>query len=443
MEKDYKKMYEDAINRAMNLALTNNISALAAGEIFPELNEAEDEKIRKAQLDYWRSVGGYEWHGVPVQETIAWLEKQKPLNNFNEAEKEKNDFVSGQFIECRKSFNEFEEDNSYWLEYIGDDTYIGRSDNVLNQMFHITPSQLFTLFTHEHCPKENHDEQKESNWNDMIKNLDKVEEYVLSLAPNTSLDAVKVHAKNIRFLVNDGQNPKTTPQWMIDFLDEYRRKIGLSMDYDEIRDTDGKVLAIVNWMKDNPNIQQKPAWSEDDKQYLLVCKNALYKYQSSDKWDATIIYNWLEEKLKSIKGRVQPQTKQEWNEEDESWFKELELMALSFSNDDSYRKKFFDWLKSLKDKVQSNKEWSEEDEKMKSLIISTLTSMGSLNLERYHNMNLDEVKNWLRSIKHHWKPSKYDISLLEEIARNIRNNVRPFCSEVSSLEDLIKNLKKL
>lgn len=43
---------------------------------FPELVELEDERIRKAQLDYWRSVGGKEWHGVPVQEAIVWLEKQ-------------------------------------------------------------------------------------------------------------------------------------------------------------------------------------------------------------------------------------------------------------------------------------------------------------------------------------------------------------------------------
>ena len=38
-----------------------------------------EEGIREAQLDYWRSVGGKEWHGVPVQETIAWLEKQKTV----------------------------------------------------------------------------------------------------------------------------------------------------------------------------------------------------------------------------------------------------------------------------------------------------------------------------------------------------------------------------
>ena len=42
----------------------------------------------------------------------------------------------------------------------------------------------------------------------------------------------------------------------------------------------------------------KPKWSDDDEQYLLVCKNALRKYQVSDKWDADIISKWLEEKLK-------------------------------------------------------------------------------------------------------------------------------------------------
>lgn len=93
---------------------------------------------------------------------VGKQDEQKNLLNFDEAEKEKNDFVSGQFIECRKSFNEFKELESYWFEYVGDDTYTGRSDNILNQKFHITPRQLFTLFTHEHCKKyyENQAEQK-------------------------------------------------------------------------------------------------------------------------------------------------------------------------------------------------------------------------------------------------------------------------------------------
>lgn len=92
------------------------------------------------------------------------LEKQdKHLKNYDEAEKEKTDFVSGQFIECRKSFNGFKEDNSYWFEYVGDDIYIGRSDNILNQKFHITPRQLYRLFSQQHSPKEDSNVNDEAN----------------------------------------------------------------------------------------------------------------------------------------------------------------------------------------------------------------------------------------------------------------------------------------
>ena len=39
------------------------------------------------------------------------------------------------------------------------------------------------------------------------------------------------------------------------------------------------------------------------------------------------------------------------NKEDESWFKEIELMCLNFSNDTDYREEFFTWLKSLKQRI--------------------------------------------------------------------------------------------
>lgn len=38
-------------------------------------------------------------------------------------------------------------------------------------------------------------------------------------------------------------------------------------------------------------------WDEEDDQYLLVIKNALHKYERSDKWDANIIFQWLKRKL--------------------------------------------------------------------------------------------------------------------------------------------------
>lgn len=142
----------------------NNIEALTT--LVPELEENEDEKIRKELIKLLRNLFNNYSYFIKdpfYTKCINWLEKQKTLANYDEAEKEKHDFVSGQYIECRKSFDKFKEDNSYWFEYIGDDNYIGRSDNILNQKFHITPRQLFTLFTQQHCPKEDSNVNDETN----------------------------------------------------------------------------------------------------------------------------------------------------------------------------------------------------------------------------------------------------------------------------------------
>lgn len=41
-----------------------------------------------------------------------------------------------------------------------------------------------------------------------------------------------------------------TPQWMIDFLDENRIKFASLMeDYDEQREAEGKLLAIIDWLE--------------------------------------------------------------------------------------------------------------------------------------------------------------------------------------------------
>lgn len=57
-------------------------------------------------------------------------------------EKEKYNFVSGKYLICLTDFNIFKKKQSYWLEYLGNDTYIGRSDNILNEKVTIEPFQL-------------------------------------------------------------------------------------------------------------------------------------------------------------------------------------------------------------------------------------------------------------------------------------------------------------
>ena len=118
-------------------------------------------------------------------------------------------------------------------------------------------------------------------------------------------------------------------------------------------------------------LEQKPStWSEEDEQYLLVCKNALAKYQTTDKWDACIISHWLENKRKSLKERVQPQPKQEWSEEDEDVINHLLAICAGAKR---YRQfagclqeditKYQTWLKSLR----PQNHWKPSEEQMGAL----------------------------------------------------------------------------
>lgn len=101
-------------------------------------------------VTYHCSRDGYlnDQNGVSWSCTPEWF-NEYIYTNSEWADKEKNDFVSGQFLQCKLSFDGFKEGKHYWIEYVGDDMYVGRSDNILNQKFHITPRQLFTLFSQE------------------------------------------------------------------------------------------------------------------------------------------------------------------------------------------------------------------------------------------------------------------------------------------------------
>lgn len=138
------------------------------------------------------------------------------------------------------------------------------------------------------------------------------------------------------------------------------------------------------------------------------------------------------------------------SEEDEKIINEVASILINDENraDNKIEE---DRLAYLAERIQSfrprlKQEWSEDDEVRLTSTIQKLEYAKSLNA--YNEYGKDSIiKNidWLKSLRpqFHWKPTEYDISLLEDISRNIRNNIRPFCSEVSALEDLIKNIKTL
>ena len=160
------------------------------------------------------------------------------------------------------------------------------------------------------------------------------------------------------------------------------------------------------------------------------------------------------------------------NKEDESWFKEIELMCLNFSNDTDYREEFFTWLKSLKDRVQqqSKQDWSEEDEMMVKDIIAAINALhyhgmvswlkslkdriqpkqewseedekmlNYIDITLFEEKSIPNVKywkimDWLKSLRPHkqWKPSEEQMDALETAVSSLQSN---------TLETLYQDLKR-
>lgn len=75
---NYEERYKQALERAMKLAIDGYLDAIAINDIFPELKESEDEKIRKDIISYLRNEKIVKRYisDIEIDKWIAWLEKQ-------------------------------------------------------------------------------------------------------------------------------------------------------------------------------------------------------------------------------------------------------------------------------------------------------------------------------------------------------------------------------
>lgn len=80
MEQSYKEKYEQALAKAKeqyNYPCMRSCMGILE-EIFPELAESEDEKIRKELISFFSDLPDTDtFRGIPPSKVIAWLEKQK------------------------------------------------------------------------------------------------------------------------------------------------------------------------------------------------------------------------------------------------------------------------------------------------------------------------------------------------------------------------------
>jgi len=143
------KAYDEAIERAKQLSKELTVDDIIE-QIFPELKESKDEKVKNKLIEFFKGYFPDEewWENITQEDILAWLEKQGEIDkiSYEIAEKEKREFVGDGFIKCYADFQDFKERETYWLEYVGNDNYNVRSDNLLGKTYYITPCQLYTIF---------------------------------------------------------------------------------------------------------------------------------------------------------------------------------------------------------------------------------------------------------------------------------------------------------
>ena len=92
---DYKKKYNDALERARDLMSNQNYSDLdkhLIETIFPELKDDEEDEnthIKKVLIDYFQQYKEQEdcgiktFYGIPTDDILAWLEKQNATKDID------------------------------------------------------------------------------------------------------------------------------------------------------------------------------------------------------------------------------------------------------------------------------------------------------------------------------------------------------------------------
>ena len=162
--------------------------------------------------------------------------------------------------------------------------------------------------------------------------------------------------------------------------------------------------------------EQNTTWSEEDKITLngiLSCvkhcqdEDTEAQYNGNHNVDPKR-YESMSNWIKSLKDRVQPQPKQEWNQEDE----DIKQSIIDILTRQGFQTQV-DWFKSLKDRVQPQpkQEWNEEDEKYIFNIAFYLEHPTLLGENNEHIVR--EMINWLKSLrpKKQWKPTEQQMKV--------------------------------
>lgn len=88
-QEEKAKRYDKALERAREYKKHGYMMInVALDNIFPELKESDDERIRKALLELFSNVNKKDFRGIPTEKIIDWLERQSKETRWKPSKEE-------------------------------------------------------------------------------------------------------------------------------------------------------------------------------------------------------------------------------------------------------------------------------------------------------------------------------------------------------------------
>ena len=446
-DKDYKKLYEEAIERAKYALTTDmdNSGHWAVNYIFPQLKENKDEKVMKALIHLVNSnkegsFGIDNYDGIKWDDILSWIEIQGEHKHFRDCiqtgdevtRNQDGDIVNlSQLKRITKLKPKFKTDD--WVQIDG-----GHVMKILEVKKDVLCYRILNWCGNESVRKISDIDSIAHLWTiqdakngDVLAYNDgslTIFRYRLSgldagLYMSYVLLTDKIEFKQTCAISN--VHPATKEQ--SDLLFQKMKETGYEWDFEK---------------KELRTIEQKSTWSEED----LTCLGYLAKFvdENGDSFygkNKQNVVKWIQSFA-----NLNPTQKQEWSEEDEKMWSQVinEIEAIKSISSTIFEKNIaqdkIDWLKSIKDRVQPKQEWSEED---KSMYIRTLGILGKCYMGELPT-KVEEELEWLKSVElqSHWKPSEEQLKTLWDAIVYVEDNNSNFVGGCM-LESLYKDLKKL
>jgi len=353
--------------------------------IFPELKESEDERIRKKLLALVEWSKSYAASGITnddAKKMLAWLEKQGQVKDFaisqheNKICKESDDSLTSEDERIKENiiatihlyYGEPLEDEAEemlaWLEKQGQ-TFTKKD---------VDDAYLKGVCDTKHELEKQGEESRRQRVEEAMREIDeKSKDFVEAFQGKTS--------EEILAEMRGKQKPFDEYEGLTDFertlADICIGWIGQELGWKQyIKDNADALLRIAvekfNSVQDAP-FEKNPAWSEE-------CKEAF----------SDICENCCGRTVELVKKIMQP--KQEWSEDDEKMRLEL-IQYFVDGNDLKHNLAYiFDWLKSFKDRVQPQNTWKPSDEQMDALDSTLQYSQVSNNSYEHLNSLYNDLK---------------------------------------------------